>query len=68
MNKYKITEISLNQKSFNFLKLTLIILFIQINPGFTKEKLNLNYNNIEVLLEGNFIQGGLIKGKTNPKI
>ena len=60
MNKYKI--------NFNFFKLTFIILFAQINPSFGKEQLNLNYNNVKVFLEGNFIQGGLIKGKTDPKI
>ncbi len=60
MNKYKI--------NFNFFKLTFIIVFAQINPSFGKEQLNLNYNNVKVFLEGNFIQGGLIKGKTDPKI
>ena len=68
MIENKITNILINKINFIFLNLTLVILFIQINPSFGKEKLNLNYNNVEVLLEGNFIQGGLVKGKTNPKI
>ena len=68
MNKHRIRKILINKKNFNFLKLMLIIFFIQINPSFGKEKLTLNYNNIDVFLEGNFVQGGLVKGKTNSKI
>ena len=68
MDKNKITKMLTNKINCNFLKLSLVILFIQINPSFGKEKLKLNYNNIEVLLEGNFTQGGLVRGKTNPII
>ncbi|MDC0458088.1 hypothetical protein OAM56_09220, partial [Alphaproteobacteria bacterium] len=68
MNKHRIRKILTNKKNFNFLKLMLIIFFIQMNHSFGKEKLTLNYNNTDVFLEGNFVQGGLVKGKTNSKI
>jgi hypothetical protein len=58
----------LNQLNFNFLKIILVILFVQINPAIGKEKLNLTYDNIKVFLEGNFVQGGLVIGKSDPKI
>ena len=68
MDKYKITKIIINKINVIFVELILVMLFIQIYPSFGKEKLKLNYDNIEVLLEGDFVQGGLVKGKTNPKI
>ena len=60
------TKMLLNQLNFNFLKLILVILFVQINPAVGKEKLNLTYDNIEVFLEGNFVQGGSDLPITNP--
>ena len=56
MNECKMTKMLLNQLNFNFLKLILVILFVQINPAVGKEKLNLTYDNTEVFLEGNFVQ------------
>ena len=57
----------LNQLNFKFLKLILVIFFIPINPTIGKEKLNLKFDDIEVFLEGNFVQGGLVIGKSDPK-
>ena len=57
-----------NQLNLNLLKLTLVILFIQTNPTLGKEKLNLRYDDVEVFLQGNFVQGGLVIGKSNPQI
>ena len=68
MNECNMTKMLLNQLNFNFLKLILVILFVQINPAVGKEKLNLTYDNIEVFLEGDFVQGGLVIGKSDPKI
>ena len=62
------TKLLLNQLNFKFLKLILVILFVQINTAVGKEKLNLTYDNIEVFLEGKFVQGGLVIGKSDPKI
>ena len=68
MNECKMTKMLLNQLNFKFLKLILVILFVQINPAVGKEKLNLTYDNIKVFLEGDFVQGGLVIGKSDPKI
>ena len=57
----------LNQLNFKFLKLILVIFFIPISPTIGKEKLNLKFDDIEVFLEGNFVQGGLVIGKSDPK-
>ena len=54
--------------NYKFLTLNIIIFLIQIPPSIAKEKLILNYDSINVFLEGNFIQGGLVKGKVNPNI
>ena len=39
------------------------ILFIKTNPSSAEKKLTLNFEQITVNLQGNFIQGGLVKGK-----
>ena len=58
----------LKKLNYKFLTLNIIIFLIQIPPSIAKEKLTLNYDSINVFLEGNFIQGGLVKGKVNPNI
>ena len=40
------------------------LFFIKINKSSAQEKLTLNFEQITVNLQGNFIQGGLVKGKT----
>ena len=42
------------------------ILFIKTNPSSAEKKLTLNFEQITVNLQGNFIQGGLVKGKIFP--
>ena len=54
--------------NYKFLTLNIIILLIQISPSIAKETLILNYDSINVFLEGNFIQGGLVKGKIDSNI
>lgn len=50
----------------NYLIKVLFILFIfKLNPCVAKETITLDYNNTKVFLEGDFIQGGLVKGKTD---
>ena len=44
----------------NLIKILFFLFFLKINPCIAKEKLTLDYNNIKVFLEGNFIQGGLV--------
>ena len=52
----------------NLVKILFILFFFTINPCIAKETLTLDYNNIKVFLEGNFIQGGLVKGKIDSNI
>lgn len=44
----------------------IFIIFIITEKGFAKETLILKFDNIIVNLQGNFIQGGLVKGKIFP--
>ena len=52
----------------NLIKILFFLCFVKINPCIAKETLTLDYNNIKVFLEGNFIQGGLVKGKIDSNI
>ena len=52
----------------NFIKILCVLCIFKINPCIAKETLTLDYNNIKVFLEGNFIQGGLVKGKIDSNI
>lgn len=49
----------------NLIKVLFILFIFKINPCLAKETLTLDYNNTKVFLEGDFIQGGLVKGKTD---
>ena len=44
----------------------IFIIFIITEKSFAKETLILKFDNIIVNLQGNFIQGGLVKGKIFP--
>ena len=52
----------------NLIIILFFLFFLKINPCIAKETLTLDYNNIKVFLEGNFIQGGLVKGKIDSNI
>ena len=52
----------------NLIKVLFILFIFKINPCLAKETLTLDYNNTKVFLEGDFIQGGLVKGKTDNNI
>ena len=56
---------SFNNKFFNNIFIVFII-FIITEKSFAKETLILKYDNIIVNLQGNFIQGGLVKGNIFP--
>ena len=56
---------SFTNKFFNNIFIIFII-FIITEKSFAKETLILKYNNIIVNLQGNFIQGGLVKGNIFP--
>ena len=52
----------------SLIKILFVLFLFKINPCVAKETLILDYNNIKVFLEGNFIQGGLVKGKIDSNI
>ena len=54
--------------NYKFLIAPIVIFLFQFNPSIAQETLTLDYNDIKVFLEGDFIQGGLVKGKTNKNI
>ena len=54
--------------NYKFLIAPIVILLFQFSPSIAQETLTLDYNDIKVFLEGDFIQGGLVKGKTNKNI
>ncbi len=61
-------EIIIENLKNNLIKILFFLFFLKINPCIAKETLTLDYNNIKVFLEGNFIQGGLVKGKIDTNI
>ena len=54
--------------NYRFLIALIVTFLFQINPSIAKENLTLDYNDIKVFLEGDFIQGGLVRGKTDNDI
>jgi hypothetical protein len=49
-------------------KIIFIFLTLNFSTCFAKENLSLNHHDLMINLEGDFIQGGLIKGQTNKNI
>ncbi len=47
------------------IKLILIFLILKSYPCFATSNLIINIKDINIVLEGDFVQGGLVKGKTN---
>ena len=63
-----IKKIIIENLQNNLIKVLLILFIFKINPCLAKETLTLDYNNTKVFLEGDFIQGGLVRGKTDNNI
>jgi murein DD-endopeptidase MepM/ murein hydrolase activator NlpD len=57
-----------NLIKFVVCKIILIFLTLSFSTSFAKENLSLNHDNLIINLEGHFIQGGLVKGRTNKNI
>ena len=51
--------------NFNYIKLMLIFLLLKTSPCFATNNLIININDTKIILEGNFVQGGLVKGRIN---
>ena len=65
MSKIKSFHFIIEELNFNYIKLILIFLLLKISPCFATNNLIININNTKIILEGNFVQGGLVKGKVN---
>ena len=55
----------IKELNFNYIKLILFFLLLKTYPSFAKNDLILNVEGTKVVLEGDFVQGGLVKGKIN---
>ena len=55
----------IKELNFNYIKLILIFLLLKTYPSFAKNNLILNVEGTKLVLEGDFVQGGLVKGKIN---
>ena len=65
MSKIKSFPNLIEEVNFNYIKLTLIFLLLKTSPCFATNNLIININDTKIILEGNFVQGGLVKGKIN---
>jgi len=65
MPKIKNFPNPIKELNFNYIKLILIFLLLKTYPSFAKNNLILNIKDTKVILEGDFVQGGLVKGKIN---
>ena len=65
MSKIKSYPNLIEEVNFNYIKLILIFLLLKISPCFATNNLIININDTKIILEGNFVQGGLVKGKVN---
>ena len=65
MSKIKSFPNLIEEVNFNYIKLILIFLLLKTPPCFATNNLIININDTKIILEGNFVQGGLVKGKIN---
>ncbi len=65
MSKIKTFPNLIEEMNFNYIKLIVIFLLLKTSPCFATNNLIININDTKIILEGNFVQGGLIKGKIN---
>ena len=65
MSKIKSFTNWIEEVNFNYIKLLLIFLLLKTSPCIATNNLIININDTKIILEGNFVQGGLVKGKIN---
>ena len=65
MSKIKSFPNLIEEVNFNYVKLILIFLLLKTSSCFATNNLIININDTKIILEGNFVQGGLVKGKLN---
>ena len=65
MSKIKTFLNLIEEVNFNYIKLILIFLLLKTSPCFATNNLIININDTKIILEGNFVQGGLVIGRVN---
>ena len=60
-----ITIIHIKKVNLNLIKLILVFLLLKTYPCFATNNLVISINDTKIILEGDFVQGGLVKGKIN---
>ena len=65
MSKIKSFPNLIEEVNFNYIKLILIFLLLKASPCFATNNLIISINDTKIILEGDFVQGGLVKGKIN---
>ena len=65
MGKVRIIPYSIGEVNNKCIKLILIFLLLKIYPCFATNNLIISIKDTKIILEGDFVQGGLVKGKTN---
>ena len=65
MSKIKIFLNWIQEVNFNYIKLMLIFFLLKTSPCFATNSLIININDTKIILDGNFVQGGLVKGRIN---
>ena len=68
MSKIKSFPYMIEEVNFNLIKLILIFLLLKTSPCFATNNLIININDTKIILEGNFVQGGLVIGKVNKNL
>ena len=68
MLKIKSFPYMIEKVNFNYIKLILIFLLLKTSPCFATNNLIININDTKIILEGNFVQGGLVIGKVNKNL
>ncbi len=68
MVKIKSVQNLIGEVNNNYIKLILIFLLLKTYPCFATNSLIINVKDTKIVLEGDFVQGGLVKGKINKDI
>ena len=65
MTKIKSFYNLITKVNFNLVKLILVFLLLKTYPCFATNNLIISIDDTKIILEGDFVQGGLLKGKIN---
>ena len=68
MGKIRIIPYLIGEVNNKCIKLILIFLLLKTYPCFATNNLIINIKDTKIILEGDFVQGGLVKGKTNKNL